>query len=510
MAGPEKGREGYAADPVRDRQPQDAVEISTGTVAGIHSPPLPAPTHPPSLVTGPSVSGDHALESLSPPARGGTAGAALQHLDPASAGRRGRRPAAPAGAEPLRRRLGQPELRGRIGELVDELVPPPRRRSSRDRFASRSIRPSTVACRRQPLRSPSRRPSCTPRRDDALPQFGGRLNPDFTFANFVEGKSNQLARAAAMQVAENPGRAYNPLFIYGGVGLGKTHLMHAIGNQIRARNPDARVAYVHSEQFVGDMVRALQHNTINEFKTGLSLARCPADRRHPVFRRQGPLAGRILPYVQRAAGRPAAGGPDLRPLSEGSRWPGGAAEVALRLGTHGSHRTARARDLRGDPDEQGRSAAGVELPEEVAFFIAQRIRSNVRELEGAMRRVIANSHFTGRPITLDFAKEALRTCSRCRNAWSRSRTSRRRSRSTSRSAWRTCCRSGAAVRSRGRARSPWRLSKELTNHSLPEIGDAFGGRDHTTVLHACRVIKDCAIGDAGERGLSNLLRTLTG
>ncbi|NJD32851.1 MAG: hypothetical protein FIB04_13315, partial [Gammaproteobacteria bacterium] len=147
---------------------------------------------------------------------------------------------------------------GRINELLDELVPPP----APDLVVEVGSRRAEEA-----PATPARPAESRPKREEVLPQIGGRLNPDFTFGNFVEGKSNQLARAAAMQVAENPGRAYNPLFIYGGVGLGKTHLMHAIGNHIRSRNKDARISYVHSERFVGDMVRALQHNTINEFKT---------------------------------------------------------------------------------------------------------------------------------------------------------------------------------------------------------------------------------------------------
>ena len=154
----------------------------------------------------------------------------------------------------------------------------------------------------------------------------------------------------------NPGKSYNPLFIYGGVGLGKTHLMQAVGNAIlEARTPAARVAYVHSEKFVGDMVRGLQHNTISEFKRSLPVTRCAADRRHPVFCRQGALPGRVFPYLQCAARGPAADHPDLRPLSEGSQRPRGAAEVALRLGPDGRNRTTRARDLGRDSDEQGRS-----------------------------------------------------------------------------------------------------------------------------------------------------------
>ena len=145
--------------------------------------------------------------------------------------------------------------------------------------------------------------------------IGGKLNPEYTFDKFVEGKSNQMARAAAFQVASNPGRGYNPLFIYGGVGLGKTHLMQGVGHVIVANRPDARVAYVHSEQFVGDMVRALQHNTINEFKARLPVPGRPPDRRHPVLRQQGALPGGVLPHLQCPAGGPAPGDPDLRQIS---------------------------------------------------------------------------------------------------------------------------------------------------------------------------------------------------
>ena len=259
---------------------------------------------------------------------------------------------------------------------------------------------------RPPRRSPRRMDGRRPRTCLRCSAAGSiRTSPS---TSFVEGKSNQLARAAAMQVAENPGRAYNPLFIYGGVGLGKTHLMHAVGNTIRSRNERARVAYVHSERFVGDMVKALQHNTHQRVQDRVSLARCAADRRHPVLRRQGPLAGRVLPHVQRAVRRPAADHPDVRSLSEGGRGPRRAAEIALRLGPDGRDRAAGAGDLRRDPDEQGGGDTACDLPDEVAFFIAKRIRSNVRELEGALRRVVANSQFTGRAITMDFAKEALR------------------------------------------------------------------------------------------------------
>ncbi|MGI9246084.1 MAG: chromosomal replication initiator protein DnaA [Steroidobacteraceae bacterium] len=350
-----------------------------------------------------------------------------------------------------------------------------------------------------------------PRRTiDPLPQFGGRMNPDFTFSNFVEGKSNQLARAAAMQVAENPGRAYNPLFIYGGVGLGKTHLMHAVGNQIRAKNKDARVAYVHSERFVGDMVRALQHNTINEFKQAYRT-----------------LDALLIDDIQFFAGKDRSQEEffhTFNALLEGQqqviltcdRYPKEVEGLEERL----KSRFGWGLTVAIEPPELETCVAilmskaaqgGVELPDEVAFFVAKRIRSNVRELEGAMRRVIANSQFTGRPITLDFAKEALKdllalqerlvtieniqkTVAEYYKIRVADLLSRRRSRSI--------------TRPRQMAMA---LSKELTNHSLPEIGDAFGGRDHTTVLHACRVVK--ALRESQQRlneDYSNLLRTLAG
>ena len=409
----------------------------------------------------------------------------------------------------------------RIGELVDELVPAPppevvveigTRRAALPvpaplmdgvdmpappRPAARFSGPPTAPSDRRPLAEP-------------LPQFGGRLNPDFTFANFVEGKSNQLARAAAVQVAENPGRAYNPLFIYGGVGLGKTHLMHAVGNQIRARNRDARVAYVHSERFVGDMVRALQHNTINEFKQAYRT-----------------LDALLIDDIQFFAGKERSQEEffhTFNALLEGQqqviltcdRYPKEVEGLEERL----KSRFGWGLTVAIEPPEletcvailmSKASQGGVELPEEVAFFVAKRIRSNVRELEGAMRRVIANSQFTGRPITLDFAKEALKdllalqerlvtieniqkTVAEYYKIRVADLLSRRRSRSI--------------TRPRQMAMA---LAKELTNHSLPEIGDAFGGRDHTTVLHACRVVKE--LRDSQQRlneDYSNLLRTLAG
>ncbi len=340
--------------------------------------------------------------------------------------------------------------------------------------------------------------------------LGSRLNPDFTFANFVEGKSNQLARAAAAQVAENPGRAYNPLFLYGGVGLGKTHLMHAVGNMMRSKNPHAQVAYVHSERFVGDMVRALQHNTINEFKTAYRS-----------------LDALMIDDIQFFAGKERSQEEffhTFNALLEGQqqvilscdRYPKEVDGLEERL----KSRFGWGLTVAIEPPEletcvailmSKASVLRIDLPEEVAFFIAKRIRSNVRELEGALRRVVANSQFTGRPITLDFTKEALRDLLAMQERlvsieniqkmvaeYFKIRVadllSKRRNRSI--------------TRPRQMAMA---LSKELTKHSLPEIGDAFGGRDHTTVLHACRVVKDLRDSDSRtNEDYLNLLRTLAG
>ena len=337
-----------------------------------------------------------------------------------------------------------------------------------------------------------------------------RLNPDFVFENFVEGKSNQLARAAAFQVAENPGDSYNPLFIYGGVGLGKTHLMQAIGNAMLQKNPAARVSYVHSERFVGDMVRGLQHNTIAEFK-----------------RTYRSLDALLIDDIQFFAGKERSQEEffhTFNALLEGQkqiiltcdRYPKEVNGLEERL----KSRFGWGLTVAIEPPELETSVAilmskassdGAELPEEVAFFIAKRIRSNVRELEGALRRVIANSTFTGRPISVDFAKEALRDLlalqDRLVSIENIQKTvadyfkirvgdllSKRRTRSVARP-----------------RQIAMALAKELTNHSLPEIGDAFGGRDHTTVLHACRRVASLRETEKRvDEDYLNLLRTLTG
>jgi chromosomal replication initiator protein len=358
-------------------------------------------------------------------------------------------------------------------------------------------------------RSPRTMPGMPPP-DRGPAAIASRLNPAFTFESFVEGKSNQLARAAASQVGENPGTSYNPLFIYGGVGLGKTHLMQAVGNAMLTRNPRARVAYVHSERFVGDMVRGLQHNKISEFK-----------------RSYRSLDALLIDDIQFFAGKERSQEEffhTFNALLEGQR------QIVLTCDRYPKEVVGLEERLKSrfgwgltvaiEPPELETSVAilmskaeadGVELPEQVAFFIAKRIRSNVRELEGALRRVIANSKFTGRPINLEFAKEALRDLlalqERLVSIENIQKTvaeyfkirvgdllSKKRSRSIARP-----------------RQVAMALAKELTNHSLPEIGDAFGGRDHTTVLHACRRIQ--SLRETEKRvddDYLNLLRTLTG
>jgi chromosomal replication initiator protein len=354
------------------------------------------------------------------------------------------------------------------------------------------------------------RPRATPIRSASQARVAPRLNPQFTFESFVEGKSNQLARAAASQVGQNPGKSYNPLFIYGGVGLGKTHLMHAIGNAMLKIDPEARVSYVHSERFVSDMVKGLQHNKISEFK-----------------RAYRSLDALLIDDIQFFAGKERSQEEffhTFNALLEGQR------QIILTCDRYPKEVNGLEERLKSrfgwgltvaiEPPELETSVAiliskaqaeGVELPNEVAFFIAQRIRSNVRELEGALRRVIANYRFTGRAINLDFAKEALRDLlalqDRLVSIENIQKTvadyfkirvgdllSKKRSRSIAR------------PRQFGMA-----LAKELTNHSLPEIGDAFGGRDHTTVLHGCRRIESLRETDKRvDDDYLNLLRTLTG
>ena len=336
------------------------------------------------------------------------------------------------------------------------------------------------------------------------------LNPDFVFDTFVEGKSNQLARAASMQIGENPGTVYNPLFIYGGVGLGKTHLMHAVGNSILHNNPDARVIYLHSEGFVAEMVKALQHNTIDQFK-----------------RRYRSVNALLIDDVQFFAGKErsqeeffhtfnALFESQQQIILSSDRFPKEVAGLEERLKSRFGWGLTVAIE---PPDLETRVAIlkskadqlfGVDLPNEVAFFIGKRVRSNIRELEGALRRIIANAEFTGRPITQEFAKDALRDMLAAQDK-----------QVTIENIQKTVAEyfkirvsdliSGKRSRTIARPRQiAMTLAKELTNHSLPEIGEAFGGRDHTTVLYATRKVAELKESDHRvEEDYGNLLRTLT-
>jgi len=336
-----------------------------------------------------------------------------------------------------------------------------------------------------------------------------RLNRSFSFENFVEGKSNQLARAAAYQVGMNPGLAYNPLFIYGGVGLGKTHLMHAVGNLVVDRDPHAKVTYIHSERFVADMVSGLQHNRIAEFK-----------------RAYRTLDALLIDDIQFFAGKERSQEEffhTFNALLEGQhqiiltcdRYPKEVDGLEERL----KSRFGWGLTVAIEPPEletsvailmSKASAVDVDLPEDVAFFIAQRIRSNIRELEGALRRVIATAEFTGRAIDVEFTKESLKdllasqdklvtidniqkTVAEYFKIRIGDLLSKRRSRSIARP-----------------RQIAMTLAKDLTRHSLPEIGDAFGGRDHTTVLHACRRIRALRETETRvEEDYHNLYRILT-
>ncbi len=339
-------------------------------------------------------------------------------------------------------------------------------------------------------------------------RFEGRLNPAFTFDAHIGGKSNQLARAAARQVGENPGRAYNPLFLYGGVGLGKTHLMQAAGNLVIENEAKAKVVYVHSERFVADMVKALQHNAINDFK-----------------RYYRSLDALLIDDIQFFSGKEHSQEEffhTFNTLLEGQRqviitsdrFPKEITGVQERLiSRFGSGLTVPI-----DPPELETRVAilqhkaqlkGVHLPDEVAFFIARQIRSNVRELEGALHRIVASSGFTGRPIDLELTREALRDLL----VFQERRVTIQNIQKTVAEYFKMRI---ADLHSKRRNRQITRprqiamaLAKELTSMSLPEIGDAFGGRDHTTVLHAQRKVQELITTDARVReDYQNLQRIL--
>lgn len=362
---------------------------------------------------------------------------------------------------------------------------------------------------RDALETPASARREEPADDLAARRASAHLNADFTFDTFVEGKSNQLARAASIQIGQNPGTAYNPLFIYGGVGLGKTHLMHAVGNIILASNPSARVIYLHSERFVAEMIKALQHNRIDEFKK--------------TYRSVNAL---LIDDVQFFAGKERSQEEFFHTFNalfesrqqivlSSDRFPKEVVGLEERL----KSRFGWGLTVSIEPPDLETSVAilyskaslwGVDLPEDVAFFVGRRIRSNIRELEGALRRLVANAQFTGKPITMELARHALRDMLAAQDKqvsieniqktvaeYYKLRTSDMISAKRSRS----------IARPRQVAMA---LAKELTKHSLPEIGRAFGGRDHTTVLHATRTIKNLRDSDSTlEEDYKNLLRILT-
>lgn len=334
------------------------------------------------------------------------------------------------------------------------------------------------------------------------------LNKSQVFENYVEGKSNQLARAASIQVSTHPGSDYNPLYIYGGVGLGKTHLMQAAGNQIKKLRPESNVVYVNCERFVSDMVKALQHSKINEFKN--------------FYRNVDAL---LIDDIQFLADKNRSQEEffhTFNSLYEAKaqmiitcdRYPkeidGLDDRIRSRLGW------GLAVDIK-PPDLETRVAilhskaesSNTQLPEEVAFFIANRFKSNIRELEGALKRVIAHAHFTGQPITQEFAREALKDLL----AVQEKKVTIENIQKTVADYYKIAV---ADLLSSRRTRSITRprqlamsLSKQLTRHSLPEIGSAFGGRDHTTVLHACRKIEELKQQDPRlDEDYENLYRTL--
>ena len=338
---------------------------------------------------------------------------------------------------------------------------------------------------------------------------GTKLVEHYVFDSFVEGKSNHVALAAAKQVAANPSGDYNPLFIYGGVGLGKTHLMHAVGNQILQESPEKRIVYVHSEKFVSDMVKALQLGAMNEFKS--------------FYRNADAL---LIDDIQFFAGKEqsqeeffhtfnALLDQNNQMILTCDKYPKEIDGLEDRL----KSRLGWGLPVVIDPPELETRAAvllkkaslmGIDLPSDCAIYIAQRIRSNIRELEGALKRVSANSKFTNQPIDLALVKDALKdlfvisakmvsieniqkTVSEYYNIKLSDLLSKRRSRSI--------------TRPRQLAMA---LTKELTNHSLPEIGEAFNGRDHTTVLHACKKIAELRKEDPSqEEDYRNLYRALT-
>ncbi|MEI8362673.1 MAG: chromosomal replication initiator protein DnaA [Betaproteobacteria bacterium] len=310
------------------------------------------------------------------------------------------------------------------------------------------------------------------------------LNSAFNFNNYVTGRANQLARAAAIQVAENPGNAYNPLFIYGGVGLGKTHLLQAIGNELKLHNPEAKIKYLHAERYVSDVVKAYEHKAFDEFK-----------------RKYHSLDLLLIDDIQFFAKKTRTQEEffyAFNSLNEAKKqivitcdtYPKEILDMDERLRTRFSWGLTVAVE---PPELEMRvaillkkaDAVNLDLPEDVAFFIAKQIRSSVRELEGALNRIIAMAKFTGHAIDVHLAKDALRDLIAVRG---RQVTMENIQKTVADYYKIKVAEMYSKKRTRNFARPrqiAMALSRELTNHSFPEIGEAFGGRHHTTVMHAC-------------------------
>jgi chromosomal replication initiator protein len=361
-------------------------------------------------------------------------------------------------------------------------VPEPRERAPAAATMAASGSPAPMPGEGSQRHAPGRhvpRPSTSPERSNLL--------SDFTFESFVAGKANQLARAAAMQVAENPGASYNPLFIYGGVGLGKTHLIHAVGNQVLAHRPEARARYLHAAQYISDVVRAYQQKSFDDFK-----------------RYYHSLDLLLIDDIQFFTGKDrtqeeffyafnALIEAHKQVIITSDTYPRDIAGLDERLKSRFSWGLTVAIE---PPEQEMRvaiilrkaEATSVRLPEDVAFFIAKHIRSNVRELEGALKSVAAFARFSGRDITLESAKEALKDLLSMQN---RQITVENIQKTVAEFYKIKVSDMHSKKRSRNVARPrqmAMALAKELTPLSLPDIGDAFGNRDHTTVLHACRTI----------------------
>ena len=376
----------------------------------------------------------------------------------------------------------------------------------RERFASRIERLAAEASGKElgvrlvlargaeaPARSPSA-PSAVRPPAEPVVQERSRLNRGFSFDSFVTGKANQLARAAAIQVAENPGISYNPLFVYGGVGLGKTHLVQAIGNQVADRRPQARIRYIHAEQYVTDVVRAYQQKSFDEFKRYYHSLDLLLIDDIQFFSNKGRTQEEFF-YAFNALVEA-----HKQIVITCDTYPKEIAGMEERL----ISRFGWGLTVAIEPPElemrvaivlKKAEADAVEVSEEIAFFIAKHIRSNVRELEGALKKVLAFSRFTGRELSLDLAKEALRDIL---NLNSRQVSVEGIQKTVAEYFKIKISDMHSKKRSRNVARPrqvAMALAKDLTQMSLPEIGEAFGNRDHTTVLHACRTIASLRVRD---------------